>query len=129
MDPANNKFVRFCYLSNNPGDRRLLPHQLRDGDAVVEVFDALRRSGFEYGGSFINWPYPHGVNDTSVEDLSQFALRESDLLLLTTRPPLQDGGKKPLRKSRSELEGKLFRAVEHFCLERCSRANVEVLPH
>src|SRR5215467_14386514 len=123
MESVANRFVRFCYLSNNPSDRRLLPHQLRDGDAVVEVFEALRQLGFEYGGTFINWPYPHGVTDTSVNDLGQFGLGESDLLLLTTRLPLHDDGKKPLRKSRTELEAKMVRAFELLCFGRCSRTN------
>ncbi len=48
------KFVRFCYLSNDPHDRPLRPHQLRDESVVIELCDPLKPSGLGYGGVFLN---------------------------------------------------------------------------
>src|SRR5438552_13073115 len=98
------KCVRFCYLSSD--DRRRLPHQLRDGDAALELFETLKWLKFDYDGVFINWPFGTNIPDTSMSDFKSLGMNESDLLLLTTRPPLTDTckNKKPLIRSGTELE-------------------------
>jgi len=122
------KFVRFCYLSSD--DRRRFPHQIRDGDAALELFESLRLLKFEHGGILINWPFTDGIIDTSMTDFVSLNMGESDVLLLTTRPPLDDREeKKPLRPSGTELERKIFAVLREKCFAECSRSTVAVHPH
>jgi len=129
---AKKRFVRFCYLSNESHGRERYPHMLRDESAVVELMPALGFLGFEYGGIFINWPIclPDGtpIEDTSVSDFDAINLGESDLLLLTTRPPINDKplSRKPLRKSGSALERQLFDALKKQYFEHCSRDEISL---
>lgn len=121
------RYIRWCYLSAD--DRRRFPHQLRDGDAALELFETLNRLKFNYGGVFINWPFPKGVLDTSMADLESLGMNESDILLLTTRPPINDDGKKTLRGSSTGLERKIFGVLVEKCFKECSRTTIAVHPH
>ena len=122
------KFVRFCYLS--PDDKRRFPHQIRDGDAALQLVDALRNLGYEYGDLFINWPHESGTADTSIADFARLDMDENDVLLLTTRPPLTDepDQQKPNYASGTELEKRVFEALGARCLSECSRTCVSTLP-
>jgi hypothetical protein len=140
------RFNRFCYTSPETHySRRLLPYQLRDGDAALEFFEALRALGFRYGHVFINWPLRRGEEDTSLATFRELQMTERELLLLTTRPPLSDhlkrtvtgkNGKtmmreikKPLRKSGTALEQMIFDGLERYVLGECSRTHVRVHPN
>jgi hypothetical protein len=124
-------FVRFCYLSNNPHGRPLRPHQLRDESVVVELYDQLRLSGLDYGGVFLNWNYPRGTKDTSLAEFAKLALTERDILLLTTRPPIDDeyGRKKPLMRSGSDLETAIFNVLRKECFRTCTRTHISLCDH
>ncbi len=126
---SKQRFVRFCYLSSDSRHKgRRYQHQLRDGDAAVELMPAFASLGYEYGGVFINWPKPDfPAVDTSIADFGKLQLGESDILLLTTRPPIDDdeGGWKPLCKSDSALEAEIFDALEP-CLHHCSRKEISL---
>lgn len=123
------RFVRFCYLSHD--NKRRFPHQLRDGDAALELFETLKELKFNYGGVLINWPFPDGVPDTSMERLKSLDVNKSDILLLTTRPPLHDKDpeKKKLRESGEELERKIFTELFNKCFQECSRTTITVRRH
>lgn len=125
------KFVRFCYLSNDPHDRPLRPHQLRDESVVIELYDPLKLSGLVYGGVFLNWNYPHLTKDTSLAEFAQLELGEHDVLLLTTRPPMDDeyGEKHPLVKSGSELETVIFNVLRKECFNTCKRTRISLCDH
>jgi len=73
------KFVRCCYLSTD--DKRRFPHQLRDGDAALQLFEALKEARCEHGDLFINWPCETGTTDTSIADFNQLGMKENDILL------------------------------------------------
>ena len=122
------RFVRFCYLSTD--DKRRFPHQLRDGDAALQLFDGLKESRYEHGDLFINWPCEPGVTDTSIADFKKLDMKENDILLLTTRPPLSDSKdqKKPNYGSGTELEEKIFEPLRERCFFDCSRTSVSTLP-
>lgn len=119
------RFFRFCYPSNQPQGRPRYPHQLRDGDAAVELMPALASLGFEYGGVFINWRRSP-AEDTSRSDFEALHLTESDILLLTTRPPIDDKARAihPLRKSGTALEKDIFSMLGQKCLKTCSRKEI-----
>ncbi len=125
------KFVRFCYLSNDPHDRPLRPHQLRDESVVVELYDQLKRSGLDYGGVFLNWTYPRLTEDTSLDEFARLNLGEQDVLLLTTRPPMDDefGEKHPLGKTNSELEIAIFKVLRRECFNTCKRTRISLCDH
>lgn len=122
------KFVRFCYLSAD--DKRRFPHQVRDGDAALQLFDALRDLGYEHGDLFINWPCEPGTADTSIADFTRLHMDENDLLLLTTRPPLTDepDQQKPNYASGTELEARIFESLWEKGFHECSRTCVSTLP-
>jgi len=125
------RIVRFVYLSPYRPRTRPKPHWQRDESPAFELILALcAQGGFAYGGAdrlFINSPRPE-QEDSSVEDLRALGLCERDILLLTTRPPLDDSKEeevKPLRESNSKLEQQLiFPALGESCISYCSRGNV-----
>lgn len=113
----------FSYLSEQVGNRPVRPHQLRDGDAFAELLPVLLSLGYEYGGKIINYPAVSGPDD-SLESLG--SMTESDLVVLTTRPPLRD---RPMldhrfvRRSKTALENRVFAAVAPY-LDSCRRDHV-----
>lgn len=123
---SKHRLIRFCYLSNEPHGRHRYPHQLRDGDAAIEILPALQALGFEYDGIFINWPGLPTAADTSLRDFESLGLDESDVLLLTTRPPIDDKVRdmRPLRKSRTALEDEIFEVLRQKCFRCCSRKEI-----
>jgi len=124
---AKRRVVRFCYPSNESHGRNRYSHQLRDGDAVIELMPALESLGCEYEGVFINWPCPP-TEDKSLSDFDILNLNESDILLLTTRPPIDDRvhDLRPLRKSGTALEMEIFKVLEQRCFKCCSRKEVSL---
>ena len=126
---SKQRVVRFCYLSSDSRHKgRRYQHQLRDGDAAIELMPILASLGYEYGGVFINWPKPEPpAIDTSIADFEKLQLGESDIVLLTTRPPMDDDedGWKSHCASNSELERDVFAALEK-CVHYCSRKEVEL---
>lgn len=125
------KFVRFCYLSNDPHGRPLRPHQLRDESVVIELYDQLKLSGLDYGGVFLNWTYPHLTADNSLAEFAELKLGEQDVLLLTTRPPMDDeyGEMHPLVKTNSELETEIFKVLRKMCFKTCKRTRISLCDH
>jgi len=116
-------FYRFSYFTAEKKDRELLLHQLRDGDAALELSEPLFKSGYRYGGLLLNYPHKERANRREVDE---GFLHRGDLLLLTTRPPLDDEidqPRKPLVKSNTTLEEKVFRALRLF-FQHCSRSQV-----
>ena len=126
-----NRVVRFVYLSNHRDRMRPKPHQQRDESAGLELMPKICSLGFAYEGVdriFLNHP-PSDTGDTSCNQLKTLGLGERDILLLTTRPPLDDEDDlQPLRASGSRLEALIFDVLRKRCFEHCSRGNIALQP-
>jgi hypothetical protein len=115
-------YFRFAYAMPCHKDRELRPHQLRDTDSGLFLSEALVKSGYRYGGPIINYP-------SSGPDLRPFDdrfLGETDLILLTTRPPMTDlevGDRKSIRRSFTTLEDKVFKALQTR-FKSCARSEI-----
>jgi hypothetical protein len=84
--------------------------------------------GFVYEGPdriFLNHR-PTETGDPSRRQFEALGLGERDILLLTTRPPLNDHGIRPLRSSGSEVESIIFDALKKSCFHHCSRGNIHL---
>ena len=111
----------FAYSLPGHKDRELLPFQLRDGEAGRLISGAVEKYGFKCAGSIINRPSPGP--DLIPVDVSR--LRGNDLILLTTRPPMDNiGDKKVIRRSYTTLEEDLFNLVLRKYFQRCARSEV-----
>ncbi len=122
---ADKRFFRFGYLCDQRVDRPLATHKLRDTDAFCEISAVLWERKFKFGGLLINYPKAAYPEDKSLEE-TRF-LTSSDILVLTTRPPLNDMPYKHRRTvtpSGTDFEQmKLFPVLtQHFLY--CSRVDV-----
>jgi hypothetical protein len=126
-DAAKRRWFRFAYLVQGRDDRELLPHQTRDAEASLFLQPVLCARGFRYAGPILNYPAGRGDWDTLAATDDSF-LRPDDLLVLTTRPPLDDladGVRHRVHRSCTTLEEKLFDCFRRH-LPHCSRARVKV---
>lgn len=116
---------RFGYLTSTRRDRDLYPFQVRDGDAAALMLQAVADRGYRYAGPIVNYPSP-GPETVPFDDSF---LREEDLILITTRVPMNDRDipdKKGIPRSYTTLEKKLFEGPlsEHF--KCCARSEVQL---
>jgi hypothetical protein len=114
---------RFAYPMPIHKDRELQPFQLRDGEAGSHLREAIAPHGYTYAGPIIN--HPSRGPDLIPLDVSR--LRRTDLIFLTTRPPMDDhniGNKKLIRRSFTTLEDQLFNRVLRRYFARCARSEV-----
>jgi hypothetical protein len=120
------RFFRFSYYTpETKAGRGLRLHQLRDGDAFIELAAVLHEYGHEYGKLILNFPAPSAAPTTPVD--TSF-LTASDLLVLTTRPPLHDAVrhlKHPIRRSHTSLEDCVLTAFAAY-FEVCARDQVKL---
>jgi hypothetical protein len=119
-------YYHFAYPTPGQSNRQPLPfqlRQLRDGDAGWLMGKAIEEQGYTFEGPIINYPSP----GPELIPVDTSRLRPTDLLLLTTRPPMHDrafGEKRYIQRSYTTLEDDLFtRALSRY-LERCSRTSV-----
>jgi hypothetical protein len=127
MPPGTRRWFRFSYHLQGRSTRDSLPHQLRDGDAALLLHDTLCKRGFAYAGPIINYPVLGRPLAEAVPVDDSF-LQPDDLLVITTRPPLDDandGVKCRVHRSYTTLEEKVLACVRRH-LTRCSRSNVIV---
>ena len=121
------RLFRFVYPQRGRKDRELLPYQLRDGEAALHLVRKLQEVGYSYVGPIINYPYPHPIPKGTEPKLIPFDLsifRSDDLLLVCTRPPMNDidwGTRHYIRRSFSELEAALFKGPLSHWLKECAR--------
>jgi hypothetical protein len=91
--------------------------------ALRSCHRSCRGHGYTHAGPIINYPSPGP--DLIPIDVSR--LPRTDLILLTTRPPMDDrdiGDKKLIRRSFSTLEEALFNPVLRRYFARCARSEV-----
>ena len=120
---------RFAYMTEPAREDELRPHELRDGDAYCRLLPAMIELGHKSGPPLINHPLSEKAKDTSLADLS--FPTEDDLLVLTSRPPLDDrkvtGGPKVSKASKTQFEGVLFKTLTNY-LRYCSRSQITLHP-
>jgi hypothetical protein len=128
--PPAKQWFRFCYQQPLRSREAPMPHKTRDGDAALFLAPALQARGYTYGGPLFNYPRrAEGQRKLPpLIDVEHPRLRSTDLLVLTTRPPmddLDDGNRRPPMRSYTTLEDKVFTALRrHF--QHCSRSQVIV---
>jgi len=96
-------------------------HEIRDGDAFVELSAALSEK-YEYHGLIMNYPAPDA-------EVGKSELTATDLLVLTTRPPLDDDSevhRKAINRSSTKLESSVLDETLCNYFDCCSRAHVMV---
>jgi hypothetical protein len=123
------RWFRFVYYLSPKGNRPLGPHQLRDGDAALFLAPVLERLGYVYGGPIFNYPNVGRPGALVHVDESELNLRQEDLLVLTTRPPLDDDKavtKTRVLRSYTTLEEKLLMQGLRPHLSICSREQLVV---
>jgi hypothetical protein len=101
--------------------KRFWPHKMRDGGAFGMVSNVLGSLAYEPGPILFNFPGQKAESDVDW-------IGPADLILLTTRPPLNDREerhKKPVDPSGTALESRLFSCLKQF-LVYCSRSRIEV---
>lgn len=111
----HKRFFHFSYPESE-GKPRI--HTLRDGDAFAELATALCEKHYKYGELIINFP-------SSDDNSGQHALGPTDVLVLTTRPPLHDDpfDRKYIKRSGTGLERSILQSVgTHFSV--CRRSYV-----
>lgn len=111
------RFFHFSYLGPYTDETPRI-HEIRDGDAFVELSAALYSEGYEYGNLILNYPNPDYDFDLS-------ELKPTDLLVLTTRPPLKDTvlDRRAIKKSGTQLETKILNTLGKY-FEKCTREKV-----
>jgi len=118
----------FRYAISVPGraDRPQYPHHMRDGDAAIYWVVMYVMRGFQYGGVIFNYP-SKGPERISVD--TSF-LTPRDVILMTTRPPLDDhlisGGR--IARSYTTLEDRIFHVLRKW-FDRLSRAEIVISDH
>ena len=122
---AQRRFFRLTYSNTGPEDEPKL-FQGRDGIAFNEVGAGLTAHGYEYGTTI------HFYADDE-RHLDEFpTLRETDLLVLPTRPPLTDREaflppKKIIRNSKNDLEKLIFKQLFKY-FTHCTRTQLKLTP-
>lgn len=128
------KIYRFAYhTATKATGSRFRPHQLRDADAFAELSFVLYDSGYEYGGLLLNLPpsvsdEPETRGQKRVTEIDASHLTPSDLLVLSTRPPINDvdeGVRLKVAESENELERKIFAGLKAY-FDVCSRSHVKL---
>jgi hypothetical protein len=122
---SSKRIFRLAFHSSQSNDTRRRIHQLRDGDAFVEMSPVLYSEGYEYGGLLLNLP-PGEAGKASTVDVS--FLTSSDLLVMNTRPPMDDieeEDKKRVPSSSTNLEQSIFDALKPY-LAKCARSRVKL---
>ena len=121
---ASKRIFRLAYHTSQSSDLRFRIHQLRDGDAFLELSAALYSRGYKYGGLLLNLPSEKPPDPYPV-DVS--FLTPSDLVILNTRPPIDDieeEDKHLVRRSYTSLEDEIFKAVTARYFEKCARSHI-----
>jgi hypothetical protein len=120
---STRTLYRLAYYSTpERRDREVLIHQLRDGDAALELAEVMRGRGYRYGGLLLNYP---GKPDALPRKLA-ISFKSTDLLMLTSRPPMHDEADQDRRRiapSRTDLEDKVFESLRRY-FKHCSRTEI-----
>jgi len=115
----------FSYTLPTRRDRETQAFQLRDGEASRCLTDALFDLGYRSKNTIINYPSP-GPNLRPF-DMTRFT--EDDLILMTTRPAMQDGiigDRRGIPRSYTVLEDDLFKEPLGKVFDCCARSQIRL---
>ncbi|MFH1681017.1 MAG: hypothetical protein ABIH26_10275 [Candidatus Eisenbacteria bacterium] len=118
-------YHRFGYRWEEREDRKVDIHALRDADAFNHLTPMLHKQGYEFGKLIFNTPIPKPQHPIPVDDSF---LKPSDLLVLTTRPPMDDvysEARKAMCPSYTTLEEKVFNTFRSF-FDICARDQIKI---
>ena len=119
---AKRRYFRIAYAVPCHKDREPRPHRQRDADGAMFLSEPLVARGYRYAGPIFNTP-------STGPELSAFDgsfLRETDLILLTTRPPMNDlevGDRRIIHRSFTKLEDEVFKALQSR-FKSCARSEI-----
>src|SRR5712664_2378382 len=106
----NNLYHRFAYPMPARTGEVARPSKTRDGAAFSEITAPLGKLGYEFGNILFNSPSASNRDNDFGHEHFNF-IKPNDLIVLTTRPPLDDqrhGDKKHLLESCTHLEEQVF---------------------
>lgn len=115
---------QWAYAMRSRDDRPQYPFQMRDGYAALALSPAVVELGYRYSTPIFNFP-----SDIPI-DVDDSWLRERDLIVMTTRPPMNDHEvpeRRGSKRSNTSTEVKIFQALGKY-LEVCSRGEVKLTP-
>lgn len=127
--------IRFAYPANSSG-----LHAIRDGDPGIEMTHLVAQHGVPYGHLLVNYGPPAGPQlgapgasnggpcaALSTNLLGLDDVKPSDLLVLTTRPPIDDDelDKRRIKASGAPLEEAVFKRLSSY-FEMVSRSRVKL---
>ncbi len=117
------RVYRFSYLIHPRGRTRL--HLLRDGDAYGELAPLLCASGYNYGGLILN---SQVAEEERKDQVDSHLLSPEDLLVLNTRPPLDDEkgeDRRQIKRTGFRLEVETLDRLRP-CFTVCTRSQVKL---
>jgi hypothetical protein len=128
-----SRFFRAAYSNPNGDQKRPRLHQIRDGAAFCELSASLVKAGFEYA-TVVHFYPGHRVGPSAFN-----FIRSGDLVVLTTRPPIDDylgdarnhhadRDRRLIQRSGHQLEEAIFSSLKPSCFSWVSRYCVELSP-
>ena len=111
---ATAQFDWLGWLSTPEKNHRLYLHKIRDGAAFAEILALLSKGGYDYRELQLN--VARGSRRRPIQ-------RSADLLVMVTRPPLDEDVKKPIQRSNSQLENAVMSVIRPY-FEKCSRNHI-----
>jgi len=103
-------------------------YRVRDASAFLEFFDVIHRAGYAFGDTILNLSWGPGDGSIPEKITAVPALRETDLLVATTRCPLDVGHPghhgMAIRPSTTPLENQIFDTLRECFLTHCARNHV-----
>jgi hypothetical protein len=123
---AFRRFYRYAYSLRGDVTGSPALHKLRDGDAFIELMPVLSSLGAVCGGTLLNLP-GEDQDDTSGRFLG--SLGPSDLIVVTTRPPLHDRSeeiRRALIPTGAVLETAIHQALR-CCFKFCNRSKIHLV--
>jgi len=121
------EYHRFAYSTPLRQGEEPNLSKIRDGAAFSELTAPLTKHGYEYGHIIFNPPFNPRKRAESGKECFAF-IKPQDLIVLTTRPPLDDlrhGDKRLVRQSSTHLEKQIFAKCREF-LAICARSHVQL---
>lgn len=119
-------FHRFAYSTALRDSESPRPFKTRDGAAFGELAAVLTANGLQYGSLIYNFP---SINTPKIEPLDMPCPGAGELLVLTTRPPLNDAShddKRIVPPRGNRLEEAIFAALSPSILSVCARSHVRI---
>jgi hypothetical protein len=121
-------FYRFAYAAPIKDGEDPKPFKTRDGAAFDELTFGLHELKYKYQGLIYNYPFDPNIGAPLGKDHFTFLEPNRDILVLTTRPPLDDerhGDKKTVKRSHTDLEDAVVESLRRF-FTVCARSHVQL---